>query len=154
MVCGCASLFMYWFLTCFSSDLQKLSIFSSRSYLHPARLLLFVISATHNVIVASVDECIPQTAWICRAPFTLVLTLEYLQDFIYYMYVFYMGLLKEPTLKQLQGSQVVGLKLSVIWQGTVGFARIRRFAFEWCFAGVLQRSGKLKVILLLVFRPH
>jgi protein SMG6 len=44
---------------------------------------------------------LPET--LCRAAFAspLALALEHLQDFIYYAYIFYTGLLEDPTLVPL-----------------------------------------------------
>jgi hypothetical protein len=44
-----------------------------------------------------------------RASFSSLLTLEHLQDFIYYAYTFYTGLLEEPTLRSFRSGWLEAL---------------------------------------------
>ena len=46
---------------------------------------------------------------LCRASFTSLLALEHLQDFIYYAYTFYTGLLEEQTLQQFRAGWLEAL---------------------------------------------
>ena len=46
---------------------------------------------------------------LCRASFTSLLALEHLQDFIYYAYTFYTGLLEEQTLRQFRAGWLEAL---------------------------------------------
>ena len=46
---------------------------------------------------------------LCHASFTSLLALEHLQDFIYYAYTFYTGLLEEQTLQQFRAGWLEAL---------------------------------------------